>query len=60
MLERLNVDLEQMTMTHQFLQFDDTSGLLLKLQSHLDPSQFEKEKDSSNIDFVPQSDSQKK
>jgi hypothetical protein len=59
-LERLRVDLDQMTTTHQFLQFDDTSGLLVKLQSHLDPSQFEKEKDPSNIDFVPQSDSQKK
>jgi hypothetical protein len=59
-LERLNGDLEEMTTTHQFLRFEDTSGLLLNLQSHLDPSQFEKEKDASNIDFVPQSDSQKK
>jgi hypothetical protein len=59
-LERLNVDLQQMTTTHQFLQFDDTSGLLKKLQSHLDPSQFEKEKDPSNIDFVPHTDNQKR
>ena len=49
-----------MTTTHQFLQFEDTSGLLLKLQSHLNPSQFEKERDPSNIDFVPQTDSQKR
>jgi hypothetical protein len=59
-LQRLNGDLEAMTMTHQFLRFEDTSGLLLKLQSHLDPSQFKKEKDSSKIDFDAQSDSQKK
>jgi hypothetical protein len=49
-----------MTATHGFLQVDDTSGLLLKIQSHLDPSQFEKEKDASNIDFVPLSDNQKR
>jgi hypothetical protein len=59
-LQRLNIDLQQMTTTHQFLQFEDTSGVLLNLQSHLEPSQFEKEKDQSNIDFVPQSDSQKR
>ena len=59
-LVRLNADLQQMTTTHQFLQFEDTSGLLLKLQSHLNPSQFEKERDPSNIDFVPQTDSQKR
>jgi hypothetical protein len=53
-LVRLNADLQQMTTTHQILQFEDTSGLLLKLQSHLNPSQFEKERDPSNIDFVPQ------
>jgi hypothetical protein len=59
-LHRLNLDLQQMTATHGFLQVDDTSGLLSKLQSHLDPSQFEKEKDASNIDFVPLSDNQKR
>jgi hypothetical protein len=59
-LLRLTADLQQMTTTHQFLQFEDSSGLLLKLQSHLNPSQFEKEKDPSNIEFVPQSDIQKR
>jgi hypothetical protein len=49
-----------MTTTHQFLQFEDTSGLLLKLQSHLNPSQFEKERDPSNIEFLPLSDIQKR
>jgi hypothetical protein len=59
-LLRLTADLQQMTTTHHFLQFEDTSGLLLKLQSHLNPSQFEKEKDASNLEFVPQSDIQKR
>ena len=59
-LLRLSADLQQMTTTHQFLQFEDTSGLLLKLQSHLNPSQFEKERDQSNIEFVPLSDIQKR
>jgi hypothetical protein len=59
-LLRLDANLQQMTTTHQFLQFEDVSGLLLKLQSHLNPSQFEKERDPSNIDFVPQSNVQKR
>jgi hypothetical protein len=59
-LLRLNANFQQMTTTHQLLQFEDTSGLLLKLQSHLNPSQFEKERDPSNIDFVPQPNIQKR
>jgi hypothetical protein len=59
-LLRFNAALQQMTTTHQFLQFEDTSGLLLKLQSHLNPSQFEKERDPSNIGFVSQSNIQKR
>jgi hypothetical protein len=59
-LLRLTADLQQMTTTHQFLQFEDTSGLLLNLQSHLNPSQFEKERDPSNIEFVSLSDIQKR
>jgi hypothetical protein len=47
-------------MMHKFFQFRDMLQLVVKLQSHLDPSHFEKEKDSSKIDFVPQSDSQEK
>jgi hypothetical protein len=46
-LLRLNADLQQMTTTHQFLQYGYTSGLLLRLQSHPNPSQFEKERDPS-------------
>jgi hypothetical protein len=59
-LLRLSADLQQMTTTHQFLQFEDTSGLLLKLQSHMNPSQSEKERDPGNIEFVPLSDIQKR
>jgi hypothetical protein len=59
-LARLHGDLQEMTTTHQFLQFEDTSQTLAELQSHLDPSQFEKEKDQSNIDFVASSDHQKR
>jgi hypothetical protein len=59
-LVRLHANLQQMTTNHQSLQFEDTSGLLLKLQSHLNPSHFVKERDPSNIDFVPQPDIQKR
>jgi hypothetical protein len=49
-----------MTSTHQFLQYDDTTDELSKLQLTLDPSQFEKEKDRSNIEFVPLTDNQRR
>lgn len=46
-LQRLHANLHHMKITPQFLQFEDTSGVLAKLQSHLDPSQFATEKDPS-------------
>jgi hypothetical protein len=49
-----------MTTSHQFLKVEDTSKQLKSLLSHLKPSEFEKHKDPSNIDYIPESDVEKK
>jgi hypothetical protein len=58
-LERLSHDLEELQDTHQFLT-GNTTELLSKLQTHLDPSQFEKGSDISNIEYAAESDLKKK
>jgi hypothetical protein len=58
-LDRLSTDLEQLQETYQFLA-GDTTILLSKLQTHLDPSQFEKGTDPSNIEDIAGSDRIKK
>jgi hypothetical protein len=53
-LDILSSDLEELQETHQFLA-GNTNVLLSKLQTHLDPSQFEKGSDPSNIEFTTDS-----
>jgi hypothetical protein len=58
-LGRLSTDLKEFQETHPFLSGNITL-LLSKLQTHLDPSQFEKVSDPSNIEFTADSDQSKR